>query len=146
MARSLTAKDRSRLIRLASTLPVGSPQRKAILSSLGKTPSHRKVAGNSPLSNFVYKFLESIEKDWVVGESERLGHSSLVAGETMLSLSFSVSKPDGITITAEHLSEDVWEEDLGEIKLKLEKFFGCKFILDYTEDGYSYFHQASVLK
>ena len=36
MSRRLTAADRSALIRLASTLPVGSPQRKAILAGLGK--------------------------------------------------------------------------------------------------------------
>jgi hypothetical protein len=35
---------------------------------------------------------------------------------------------------------------LEEVKLKLERFFGCKFILDYTTDGYSYFRQASVLE
>jgi hypothetical protein len=52
MARSLTAKDRSALIRLASSLPVGSPQRKAILSGLAKTsftpdPVNRSKASSS---------------------------------------------------------------------------------------------------
>jgi len=37
MSRSLSASDRSALIRLASTLPKGSPERKAILSGLSKT-------------------------------------------------------------------------------------------------------------
>ena len=37
MARNLTASDRSRLIKLASTLPTGSPERKAILAGLSKT-------------------------------------------------------------------------------------------------------------
>ena len=37
MSRTLTASDRSRLIRLASTLPKGSEERKAILSGLSKT-------------------------------------------------------------------------------------------------------------
>jgi hypothetical protein len=41
MARNLTASDRSALIRLASTLPVGSPQRKAILSGLTKTSAEK---------------------------------------------------------------------------------------------------------
>ena len=36
MSRSLTASDRSVLIRLASTLPVGSPERRAILTGLQK--------------------------------------------------------------------------------------------------------------
>lgn len=43
MSRSLTASDRSRLIRLASTMPVGSTERKAILAGLqGSDP---KTAG-----------------------------------------------------------------------------------------------------
>ncbi len=36
MSRSLSASDRSSLIRLASTLPAGSPERKAILAGLSK--------------------------------------------------------------------------------------------------------------
>ena len=36
MSRTLTASDRSALIKLASTLPKGSPERKAILAGLGK--------------------------------------------------------------------------------------------------------------
>ena len=39
MPRSLTASDRSALIRLASTLPVGSEERKAILNGLSKAAS-----------------------------------------------------------------------------------------------------------
>ena len=37
MSRTLTASDRKRLIKMASTMPVGSPERKAILKSLGKS-------------------------------------------------------------------------------------------------------------
>ena len=37
MSRSLTAQDRSSLIKLASSLPAGSPERKAILAGLGQT-------------------------------------------------------------------------------------------------------------
>ena len=36
MSRTLTASDRSRLIRLASTMEKGSPERKAIVAGLGK--------------------------------------------------------------------------------------------------------------
>ena len=36
MSRTLTAADRSALIRLASTMPVGTPERKAILKGLSK--------------------------------------------------------------------------------------------------------------
>ena len=39
MSRTLTASDRKRLIKLASTLPTGSPERKAVLKGLSKTKS-----------------------------------------------------------------------------------------------------------
>ena len=39
MSRSLTASDRASLIKLASSLPKGSPERKAILAGLVKTSS-----------------------------------------------------------------------------------------------------------
>lgn len=41
MSRKLTASDRSRLIRLASTMEKGSPERKAILTGLQKSASFR---------------------------------------------------------------------------------------------------------
>ena len=37
MSRALTASDRSRLIKLASAMPTGSPERKAILKGLSKS-------------------------------------------------------------------------------------------------------------
>ena len=43
MSRTLTASDRSRLIRLASSMPVGSPERKAILAGLGKVSPRDRV-------------------------------------------------------------------------------------------------------
>ena len=50
MSRNLTASDRSSLIRLASGLPVGSSERKAILAGLAqtKTASSNVVAYNLP--------------------------------------------------------------------------------------------------
>ncbi len=45
MARHLTASDRKSLIRLASTLPVGSPERKAILAGLEKSAAGSYLAG-----------------------------------------------------------------------------------------------------
>ena len=51
-SRNLTASDRSALIKLASSLPSGSPERKAILASLGKT------ANNSSM------LAESLKKKW----------------------------------------------------------------------------------
>jgi hypothetical protein len=52
--RNLTASDRSVLIRLASSLPSRSPQRKAILAGLGRTSSNpAQVAFN--LVNGIHK-------------------------------------------------------------------------------------------
>lgn len=45
--RNLTASDRSALIRLASSLPAGSPERKAIFASLGKTANHSSTLADS---------------------------------------------------------------------------------------------------
>ena len=48
MSRSLTAQDRSSLIRLASSLPVGSAERKAILAGLGKAAEAGRVGAKQP--------------------------------------------------------------------------------------------------
>lgn len=63
MSRTLTASDRSSLIRLASSMPVGSPQRKAILSSLGKT------AGSKVASDEIYPFNQGDWNIWAGAES-----------------------------------------------------------------------------
>ncbi len=49
MSRSLTAQDRSSLIKLASDLPKGSPERKAILAGL----TSRTATGSTVLNQFV---------------------------------------------------------------------------------------------
>ena len=43
MSRTLTASDRSALIRLASALPAGSPERKAILAGLEKSAAEKML-------------------------------------------------------------------------------------------------------
>jgi hypothetical protein len=57
MSRSLTASDRSSLIRLASSLPVGTPERKAILAGLrsagSKMVKHKDKDGNVHALNLV---------------------------------------------------------------------------------------------
>lgn len=71
MSRSLTAQDRSSLIRLASSLPKGSPERKAILAGLSKV--------SSPRSNFEHRALvEDIE-----GYLERYFEEAAEKGETL---------------------------------------------------------------
>ena len=48
MSRELTASDRKALIRLASTMPVGAPERKAILNGLSKTAATRPFVEIAP--------------------------------------------------------------------------------------------------
>jgi len=51
MSRHITASDRSCLIRLASTLPVGSPERKTLLASL--TVQDKVAMGSATVSAFL---------------------------------------------------------------------------------------------
>lgn len=55
MPRSLTAQDRSSLIRLASTLPAGSPERKAILAGLGRSSAEVRVSLETPLLTPIFE-------------------------------------------------------------------------------------------
>jgi len=71
MSRSLTSSDRSSLIKLASSLPVGSPERKAILAGLagsvtseGKTASSYRMEMFEELEGFVERLRK--EPDWKV--------------------------------------------------------------------------------
>ena len=48
MAKNLTASDRKSLIRLASALPAGSPERRAILAGLQKAPVAKSAANATP--------------------------------------------------------------------------------------------------
>ena len=69
MARTLTASDRRSLIRLASTLPAGSPERKAILNGLSKTKvSSRKTAGEHPLGRMAIVYFDLAMEDYNIEE------------------------------------------------------------------------------
>ena len=66
MSRSLTASDRSALIRLASSMPAGSPERKAILKGLGanrKVASQWKTTPRDPLEEVIMLALASALDD-----------------------------------------------------------------------------------
>lgn len=52
MSRSLTASDRKNLIRLASELPQGSPERRAILAGLSQTPLKLHAMGKTAAANY----------------------------------------------------------------------------------------------
>ena len=57
MARNLTASDRSRLIKLARTLPTGSPERKAILAGLAT----RSKEASMSLADLKIELLEELD-------------------------------------------------------------------------------------
>ena len=92
MSRTLTAQDRSSLIRLASSLPLGSPERKAILAGLSRS-------GSDENAGIAYT---SFESWWGKNRSEIEGLNS--AWVTKLPqgfrLSLSVGKNRGLDIDA----------------------------------------------
>ena len=134
MSRNLTAQDRASLIRLASSLPANSPERKAVLAGLSKTQG--KVAGSSPFLAPLHRFLESL--------GDLHGKGAVVW--------FSKVSPQGGILLEGHLSEifggSEMKAELEESKSQVEKFFGCKFHLDLSsfENGYAYLRQASTCK
>ena len=66
MSRSLTESDRSALIRLASTMAVGSPERKAILAGLSKQAKVEEVVISQNAGGGIETWLEI---DHVKGET-----------------------------------------------------------------------------
>ncbi len=69
MSRTLTASDRRSLIRLASTLPTGSDERRAILKGLKKTKvSSRKTAGEHPLGRKAIIYFDLAMEDYNIEE------------------------------------------------------------------------------
>ena len=68
MSRSLTAADRSALIRLASTLPKGSEERRAILASLDKKRPLKLVPNQPPM------WMSDVKKSYtVLRDGARIG-------------------------------------------------------------------------
>lgn len=61
MSRSLTAQDRSSLIRLASSLPAGSAERKAILAKL-KGEASRTASSSNALTLYATKLAGDVAK------------------------------------------------------------------------------------
>ncbi len=77
MSRTLTASDRSALIRLASTLPAGSAERRAILAGLSKVSfkegqSVRVDMSHKALSSTAYNDLDPVGGDAVVATKDEI--------------------------------------------------------------------------
>ena len=77
MPRTLTASDRASLIRLASSLPTGSPERKAILAGLSKTSSGSQIgylyAAEGHYGDALYVYLEGNKARLVVTSWAQIG-------------------------------------------------------------------------
>ena len=63
-SRNVTASDRSALIKLASSLPAGSPERKAILAGLDKTAAGL-FHGDNGWENHSSRLADSLKKKWI---------------------------------------------------------------------------------
>jgi hypothetical protein len=75
MPKTLTATDRKSLIRLASTMPVGSPERKAILAGLqgSSRVAGLKTAGEHPLGRMSIVYFDLIMEDYNIEEDAENG-------------------------------------------------------------------------
>jgi hypothetical protein len=81
--KTLTASDKLALVRLASSLPVGSSERKAILAGLSEVPSSRKASSSEALELLNSKivgalYLASQGVDPVSRTAERLNMHALI--------------------------------------------------------------------
>ena len=80
MARTLTASDRSRLIRLASDLPKGSEERRAILSMISRVASTTRQGGGIP-SN-APRQVKKVSEAWVGSALKAAEEAIAEDGET----------------------------------------------------------------
>jgi hypothetical protein len=145
MSRPLTASDRSALIRLASTLPVGSSERRAILAGLGGASGSSKVAGASPFIRPAIQHLLSIEDGFGdVSDPTDAPYAHLVKTVAM-NLTLSVKRRGGIEVRS-YINPDagIRVEDMAKVKGHLERFFGCKFQMALSNDNrFAYYRQST---
>lgn len=123
MSRTLTSQDRSTLIRLASTLPSGSIERRAILSGLGKTSS-------STMDQAIRRYMDK-ELDPDVRQDIQFALKDLMAGP------FKHPSFDGFQQTMRRLSRmdfpEVWVSREGDVTE-----------MNPDEDGWYYFDEEDV--
>ena len=86
MARKITASDRSALIKMASKMPVGSPERKAILAGLSKKEAR--------LSADVMRNWRS--KDTPAEQQEVLGQAMAESYEVVQTVLMLAKKTEGV--------------------------------------------------
>ena len=123
MARTLTASDRSTLIRLASSMPVGSPERKAILAGLAKTAVTR-YNYKGQLMTLAELVRNAVGKDVFVDPRGKLNYNIVMGKSGDEATVFKVSPvewrrlrlPD---LTPPNTREKVLDARLAELKGKL---------------------------
>ena len=131
MSRTLTAADRSRLIRLASTMEKGSEERKAILAGLSKSAATR-YEHNGELKTLAQLAREAIGKDVFLDSRGRSNYNILMdrSGDSASVFKVSPSQwkklrlPD---LTPPRIQEKVLDMHLTKLKKKLSMSDGIDF-------------------
>lgn len=112
MSRSLTASDRPSLIRLASSMPAGSPERKAILAGLSKSAGDVRATLSFVPRHGLMLTLPNGESIIV-----KVDHSDLVGAINGGAASVTVNLPPNETIPTYFLMQLIGAE--GQIKSAL---------------------------
>ena len=129
MPLTLTASDRKSLVRLASTLPVGSPERKAILAGLAKTKvSSRKTAGAHPLGPMSTVYFSLVVEEWKIEDDADEGSRS---AERLLD---DPSKIQGLEDKALKNLSRMFGKEITKVKRGVGQGLTCKFSVGTYED------------
>ena len=134
MARKLTASDRKRLIRMASEMPAGSPERKAILSGLAKAAalpdatrrSRKAYRDNERTHRLLENVIDLTISEWQDATSELF----------LNDLSKAYNQIDGFVNIAQRA-----ENRLGELFVRIDGGDYADFYDDLMSDIYS-LHEA----
>ena len=108
MPRNLTAQDRSALIRLARSLPAGSPQRKAILAGLNRQGAYLTSRPWAFLAQAVFQSYADYERmgrmtpfsNWYKGEHGRLQSQAKANTRNLIKLLKESDDPEEIALAA----------------------------------------------
>jgi hypothetical protein len=152
MSRNLSASDRASLVRLASSLPAGSAQRKAILAGLGKTDRTSKTASTSPvLTNYLTELIETASRKFgaeILAKPLLYGQGGKVVLSFSLKTAFSDEHPDNFeSKPGEHTTEE--ERAIAErygIRLSIAKAFGVNVskVSEDSEYGAGYIYTVQL--
>lgn len=117
MARKLTASDRKSLIRLASALPAGSPERKAILAGLKKSSlSIAEDVYGTRFGNGEAALSATIVVPWgrLSDKIKQYANEKSFDGEVSIEASgegYSIELPDGLAFSGDRVRTGRSQED-----------------------------------